>query len=116
MSADQGYPIYYGDGTNEVAPICLENRRSIGFGYFSLINNFMSVVIVLESMIARSAFIALSNYIRWQSLTNKMKNTVVSVFLIFFLNYGLLYLFSPMEKSFIPWFSYFTVANYPDFN
>ena len=68
---------------------------------------------VVQSVIARAGFIALSRVIHFESLTNKMKIVVVSVSLIFFLNYGLLYLIGPIKFNVTGKYGF---GYYSDFN
>lgn len=85
------------------------------FGLYYWVQQVLSVAIVCQSLIARTLFIQLSNIIKFTSNTQRMSFIIVSVFAIYFLQYGVLYLISPMKIDF-PVISKFVTGVYEDFN
>ena len=60
-------------------------------------------------------FIRLTNLIKFTSNSARMRFIVVSVFIIYFLNYGVLYLLAPMKLN-VPFVSSLVSGIYWDFN
>lgn len=72
-------------------------------------------MIVLQSLTARIGFIALAKWLSFTSNSERMRFILVSVFLIYFLNYGVLYLIAPLSIN-LPIVSKILRGIYPDFN
>ena len=97
-------------------PIC-EPQMSFYplFGFYYWIQQLLSVLIVVQSLIARTLFIYMSDIIKFTSNSQRMSFIIVSVFAIYFLQYGVLYLFAPMNLNY-PIISQFVTGVYEDFN
>ena len=67
------------------------------FGEFQIINLLLSLAIVLQNLISRIIFIELTKVIKFTSNSARMRIVLISVFLIYFMNYGVLYLLAPMK-------------------
>ena len=80
-----------------------------------LLGQSMSLLIVLQNLLARIAFIQLTKVIKFTSNTQRTRIIIVSVFLIYFLNYGVLYLLAPMNIE-IPILKNYLIGIYNDFN
>lgn len=97
-------------------PICKEEMEYLSlFGLAQLCNQALSVMIVIQSYLARSGFIQLTKLIHFTSNSQRMCIIVVSVFSIFFLNYGLLYIVAPFKWD-IPALNAIIFGIYEDFN
>ena len=57
----------------------------------------LSLGIVLQNLISRIIFIELTKVIKFTSNSARMRIVLISVFLIYFMNYGVLYLLAPMK-------------------
>lgn len=90
-------------------------RFSNTFGIGQLVYNGLSLLIVVQSMIARFGFIKLTEFMRFTAETSKMRFLIVFVFTIFFINYGVLYVVVPMKTNF-PIVSKLIQGLYWDFN
>ena len=62
-----------------------------------LLGQSMSLLIVLQNLLARLAFIQLTKVIKFTSNTQRTRFIIISVFLIYFMNYGVLYMLAPMQ-------------------
>lgn len=60
-------------------------------------NYALSGVIVVQSVIARTGFIELTKLIKYTSESQRMRFILVSVFKIYFINYGILYVLVPLK-------------------
>lgn len=85
------------------------------FGEYYLLSLAISVLVVLQSLTARIGFIALAKWLTFTSNSQRMRFILVSVFLIYFLNYGVLYLIAPLNLN-LPIVSSILKGIYPDFN
>lgn len=85
------------------------------FGEFYLLSQCISILIVLQSLSARIGFIALAKWLSFTSNSQRMRFILFSVFSIYFLNYGVLYLVAPLNVK-IPFMAYLLRGVYPDFN
>ena len=85
------------------------------FGIPKIIYYSASVAIVLQSLIARSVFINIIHWIPFKYESSRLNYTIVSVFMIFFFNYGVIYMYAPMR---IPTPIVHSIFNgvYKDFN
>jgi len=70
---------------------------------------------VLQSLITRAVLIRLSDYIYFGNESIRQSYNIVCIFLIFFNNYGIIYLIAPMTLH-LPLIDYFFSGIYPDFN
>ena len=70
---------------------------------------------MVQSLIARIGFIELTKLIKYTSESQRMRFILVSVFKIYFINYGILYVIVPMKIQ-IPLVSDLLVGVYYDFN
>ena len=97
-------------------PVCKSQMKFVGpFGEFYLLSQVVSIVIVLQSLAARTGFIALAKWLSFTSNSQRMRFILVSVFSIYFLNYGVLYLIAPLSIK-LPFVSFLLRGVYPDFN
>ena len=71
-------------------------------------------MIVVQNLLSRILFIELTKIIKFTSTSQRMRFILISVFMIYFLNYGVLYLLAPMKLR-IP-FLPMTLGVYYDFN
>ena len=85
------------------------------FGWGSILSYTLSLMIVLQNLLTRMGFIRLTKLIKFTSNSARMRFIVVSVFIIYFLNYGVLYLLAPMQLN-IPLVSSLVSGIYWDFN
>jgi len=96
--------------------MCMNQMKfSSAFGEYQLISQATSILIVLQSLIARLSFIALGKWLTFTSNSQRMRFTLVSVFSIIFLNYGILYLITPLKID-VPLVSLIMSGVYYDFN
>ena len=98
-------------------PICkVYYQIMTGPGY--LIVQSFNYLIVLASFIVRTFFIWIAEKVGFVSRTSETRFVMVSVFLITYLNYGLIHLFSSYDDrgEFILPISRFFNGLYPDFN
>lgn len=58
-----------------------------------------SILIVVQSFMARFGFIQLTRLIHFTSVSQRMTVITISVFCIFFTNYGLMYLIAPLQMN-----------------
>ena len=72
-------------------------KYSDTFGEYQIINMLLSLAIVLQNLISRIIFIELTKVIKFTSNSARMRIVLISVFLIYFMNYGVLYLLAPMK-------------------
>ena len=84
-------------------------------GWAQILNYALSGVIVVQSVIARTGFIELTKLIKYTSESQRMRFILVSVFKIYFINYGILYVLVPLKIQ-IPLVSDLLVGVYYDFN
>ncbi len=84
-------------------------------GVFKLLGYVISTLIVVQSFLARFGFIHLTKLIKFTSNSQRMRFIIVSVFCIFFFNYGVMYILGPMELK-IPIAGQFLLGIYTDFN
>ena len=76
------------------------------FGYAMLVSYLMSGAVVAQSFLARVSLIHMSKFIKFTSASQLTRFMIISVFIIYFLNYGLMYLLAPLKFE-IPLLSYF---------
>jgi hypothetical protein len=74
-----------------------------------------SALVVLQSLVARQGFIYLSSWITFTSNSDRQRMILISIFAIFWANYGALYLIGPMKIE-IPVVMLFSNGIYFDFN
>ena len=84
-------------------------------GWGQILNYALSGVIVVQSVIARTGFIELTKLIKYTSESQRMRFILVSVFKIYFINYGILYVLVPLKIE-IPLVSDLFLGVYYDFN
>ena len=72
-------------------------KYSSTFGEYQIIKNLLSLAIVLQNLVSRIIFIELTKVIKFTSNSARMRFVLFSVFLIYFMNYGVLYLLAPMK-------------------
>jgi hypothetical protein len=85
------------------------------FGIAKLIGYGLSVLIVVQSLIARFGFIKLTKLIKFTSVSAKMRFILICVFSIYFINYGVMYVIVPLNVQ-IPLVSFLFQGVYQDFN
>lgn len=85
------------------------------FGWPNVLNLGCSVAIVIQSFAARFGFIQLTKLIHFTSISQRMRVIIVSVFAIFYVNYGLIYMIAPFRLN-LGFVSTFMVGIYEDFN
>ena len=85
------------------------------FGYAKLFGYALSIAIVIQSLLARTGFIELTKLIKYTSASQRMRFILISVFTIYFINYGILYLIVPLKVE-IPLVSNLLAGVYWDFN
>lgn len=72
-------------------------------------------MIVIQSFLARFGFIHLMKLVHFTSVSRRMAIVIVSVFSIFYVNYGLLYLIAPFRID-IAYLNSIMIGIYRDFN
>lgn len=85
------------------------------FGVGRQVYYLISSLVVIQSLIARQGFIYLTGWITFTSNSERQRMILISIFAIFFSNYGILYLIGPMVTD-IPYISYYSTGIYYDFN
>ena len=99
-------------------PICrVYYQLMTGPGY--IIEQSFNYLIVVASFIVRTFFIWIAEKVRFVSRTNETRFVMMSVFMITYLNYGLIYFFASYDirgDSHIPLASSLFDGLYPDFN
>ncbi len=90
-------------------------QYSAMLSYGSLIVIVSQLLIILQSLLARAAFIKLSSWIRFETKSGYMYMMVISVFLIFFFQYGVLYVLGPLAVT-NDFLSAINVGIYHDFS
>ena len=114
MKADKDYEIDFRKRTYSV-PICHDQMKfTATLGVAQLFKHFLSLMIVVQNLLSRILFIELTKIIKFTSTSQRMRFILISVFMIYFLNYGVLYLLAPMKLR-IP-FLPMTLGVYYDFN
>ena len=89
-------------------------KFSATLGEAQLFKQFLSLMIVVQNLLSRILFIELTKVIKFTSTSQRMRFILISVFMIYFLNYGVLYLLAPMKLR-IPFLPK-TLGVYYDFN
>ena len=85
------------------------------FGTAKLVGYGLSIAVVVQSFVARKGFIELTHIIKFTSNSQRIRTIIICVFLIFFLNAGLMYLLAPMDMT-LPIVSDLELGIYQDFN
>ena len=86
------------EGTELTAKVCnAQMNFSSMLGWCQILNYSLSGVIVVQSVIARTGFIWLTKLIKYTSESQRMRFILVSVFKIYFINYGILYVLVPLK-------------------
>ena len=79
-------------------PLCkYQGRFNEPVGWPSIIYYGLSLLTVLESLLARSAIACLTNLTSFKTETARVRFMTVSIFMILFFNYGIMYLFAPLD-------------------
>lgn len=86
-------------------------------GDYNLLYYAISLVITMQNLLIRFFFIKLAKMIDFESESMYLSFVIVSIFLIFFINYGVAYLFGPLKAG-VPFFDKLQVSFgiYSDFN
>ena len=66
-------------------------------GLFALSSYLITLIVVIQSSLIRKVFVALSGIIKFESNSRRMHFILVSVFLMYFIYYGILNLLAPMH-------------------
>ena len=85
------------------------------FGVYFLLSKLSSLLIVVQSLLTRLGFIALSKWLKFTSNSQRIRFMTLSVFSVYFINYGILYLIAPLHIS-VPLASRKIRGIYTDFN
>lgn len=70
---------------------------------------------MIQSLLARTGFIELTKLIKYTSESERIRFILISVFTIYFINYGVLYIIVPLKLK-IPLVSSLLAGVYWDFN
>ncbi len=112
---DHTYEFYIGPVFYQLK-LCEQQMQFVSMlGVFKLLGYVISTLIVVQSFLARFGFIHLTRLIKFTSNSQRMRFIIISVFCIFFFNYGVMYVLGPMELK-IPIASQFLLGIYTDFN
>ena len=68
------------------------------FGAFIFVGYLISGAIIVQSLICRILFIQMTNIIKFKDDSRQKSFIIISVFSVFFLNYGVLWLLVPMKN------------------
>ena len=110
------YPIRRGKYDITMEPIC--EKQMLFYDWMEKPQIFYfsaTILIVLQSLIARSIFINIIHWIPFKYESSRLNYTIVSVFMIFFFNYGIIYMYAPMRIP-TPFLHSFFNGVYKDFN
>ena len=96
--SDKLYTILEADGTESEYPICKKfNNDTSSLSFLGFVVNFASFIIVLTSFIMRFIFIKMIGWIGLSRFSREAAGTMISVLIVSFFNYGVLYIVAPFN-------------------
>ena len=79
-------------------PLCRDQRRYMSLlGVPQIMYYSASVFILMQSLLARAFFAFLTNLTSFKTETARIRFMTISVFMIFFFNYGIMYILAPIN-------------------
>ena len=97
-SRDDYYNVVWYDYVTPSYQICkVQMEFTHPFGYAALFSYLITLIVVIQSSLIRKVFVALSGIISFESNSRRMHFILVSVFLMYFIYYGILNLLAPMR-------------------